>query len=205
MSSDLFPNPASLIQIEDAAWQLLQQSATTRSGGWRLPVLATVSEGVMRQRTVVLRNVEVQRRRILVHTDARSQKIDAIQQQPQVSWLFYDAELQVQLQLNGRAEIHTDDQTAQATWEQEPESSLRAYLAPLRPGAVCEDADPNLPDEFLGKLPTRQQLQAARPNFAVISCQVQSAEWLQLHKEGHRRATFDYQNDQLSDSSWVAP
>jgi pyridoxamine 5'-phosphate oxidase len=205
MSSELFPNPASLIQIEGAVWRLLQKAATERSGGWRLPVLATVSDGVVRQRTVVLRQVDVLLRQILVHTDIRSQKVAAIHQQPLVSWLFYDAELQVQLHLRGRAEVHTDDQTAQDLWDQEPESSLRAYLGPLRPGTACEGAEPNLPHEFLNELPTRQQLQAGRRNFAVISCLLQSAEWLQLGKHGHRRATFEYQDGRLVDSSWVAP
>lgn len=205
MSSEQFPNPASLVQIEGAVWQLLQQAATARSGGWRLPALATVSDGVVRQRTVVLRQVDILPRRILVHTDARSQKVAAIHQQPLVSWLLYDAELQVQLHLSGRAEVHTDDQTAQEMWDQEPESSLRAYLGPLRPGTACDAVEPNLPQEFLHELPTRQQLQAARTNFAVISCRVQSAEWLQLGKHGHRRAIFEYQDGQLVDSSWVAP
>lgn len=205
MNSEIFPNPASLIQIESHVWKRLQEAATHRSGAWRLAALATASDGIVRQRTVVLRQVDLLSRRILVHTDARSQKIEAIQQQPLVSWLFYDSELQVQLHLRGRAQVHTNDQTAQDVWDQEPESSLRAYLGPLRPGTVCCDAEPNLPHEFLTALPTRQQLESGRRNFAVISCSVQSAEWLQLGKTGHRRATFEYQNGQVVKSCWVAP
>ena len=39
-----------------------------------------------------------------------------------------------------------------------------------------------------------------REYFAVVSAQVLSIDWLELHREGHRRAVFDAQG-----ARWVQP
>lgn len=199
-----FADSLSLPAVLADCWQSLAKSISVRDCGWRLPVLGTAGNEGIRQRLVVLRKVLPLERRLLVHTDARSPKIDAIQQNSRVSWLFYDHVAMSQLQIQGTATIHTKDEVAQALWAAEPEASLRGYLAPFCPGTVCDTHEFNLPESVLGRIPDRSELQTARDNFAVISCEVQAVEWLLLRREGNLRAVFEYLDDGVK-AHWLAP
>ena len=201
----VFTDTESLLRIFEDCWSELQRAVDDRSSGWRLPVLATTEPSGCRQRVVVLRAVDVKRRTLFAHTDVRSAKVESIRQQPLVSWLFYDAGLQSQLQLQGTATIHTDDETADRFWQSEPESSLRGYLAPHAPGVVSGTADINLPDNVRGRIPQRDELAAGRQNFAVISCVVRAAEWLLLQQSGNLRARVVYDESGQQAAEWVCP
>jgi len=191
--------------IEADCWRLLRAAVQDKSCGWRLPALATCSNGELRQRTVVLRKVDAQSRGIFAHTDIRSPKLKSTNTNPNVSWLFYDAVRQVQLQLTGIATLHSADDVAEQLWRDEPESSLRAYLAPYVPGSVQPAPESNLPDEVRERIPDRHELSAARPNFAVISCDVDAADWLLLRAGGNLRARFTYEAGAVSTADWLAP
>lgn len=199
-----FSDPECLRQVDADCWRLLEQAVHERQCGWRLPVLATVNQHQCRQRTVVLRGVDSSQRRILAHTDIRSGKIAAIRDNGRVSWLFYDLNRKVQLQLTGQATIHADDEVADRVWRQESESSLRGYLAPSRPGTVCRHPDVNLPPDMRDRIPRRDELSAARSNFSVISCDVSSAEWLLLRSIGNLRARFSYAADGTCSAEWLS-
>ncbi|MFY9255670.1 MAG: pyridoxamine 5'-phosphate oxidase family protein [Fuerstiella sp.] len=203
--SHSFSDLTSLPAIHTQCWENLTAAVIQRDSGWRLPVLATSDMDGCRQRVVVLRHVDVQHETIYVHTDLRSAKITSIQSQPQVSWLFYDAAAMVQLQLSGKAVIHTNDTTADRFWNSEPESSLRGYLAPHAPGTVCNLPESNLPASVIGRIPERDELQLGRANFAVISCKIQSMEWLLLRREGNLKARFQTPTSGDTTMEWLAP
>ena len=200
-----FKDSESLFRIFEDCWTELQRAVDDRSSGWRLPVLATAEASACRQRVVVLRAVDARPRTLFAHTDVRSAKVESIRQQSLVSWLFYDVRLQSQLQLQGTATIHTDDETADRFWQSEPESSLRGYLAPHAPGVVSSTADVNLPYDVRGRIPHRDELAAGRQNFAVISCVVHAAEWLLLRQSGNLRARFACENPGQLTAEWVYP
>lgn len=202
---DHFSDVTDLDGIEAGCWRLLQAAVQDKSCGWRLPVLATCSNGEVRQRTLVLRKVDAPGRRIFVHTDVRSPKYNSIRSNPNVSWLFYDAVRQVQLQLTGFATVHTDDDVADGIWRDEAESSLRGFLAPFVPGSVRPEPESNLPNSIRQSIPDRRQLSAARDNFAVISCLVATADWLLLQADGNLRARFRYEGGATSTADWLAP
>ena len=195
------PDPAAW---DHEVWQRLVESTGNRQSGWRLPVLGTVSNGEPRQRIVVLRQVDAVARTLLVHTDIRSAKIDEISTQPKGSWLFYDATNQVQLQLTGVVQIHSDDDVADSLWASETDASLRGYLGPLAPGTPCPQPEVNLPQDVRHRIPSRDELAEARCNFAVLSCQIQSAELVVLRQSGNLRARFGYSGEE-ADAHWVAP
>lgn len=191
--------------IESDCWRMLESSVNDRECGWRHLVLATVSDNTVRQRMVVLRDVDISARRILIHTDLRSGKIAAIRKRPDVSWLCYDGATQTQLQMCGTAMIHTDDEVADRLWQQQPESSLRGYLGQLPPGATCQVAEVNLPELFRDKIPDRNQLASGRRNFAAISCVISELEWLKLGRHGNLRARFQYHSTGAVSAEWLAP
>ena len=199
-----FSNLRSLPEIDHACWDFLQQAADSRDGGWRLPVLGTVQAATCRQRIVVLREVQRDERKLLIHTHARSQKVADIQRNSDVTWLFYDHNCRVQLQLQGQAAVHTDDAVAKAMWESQPVASLKGYLGEFIPGTVSPVPESNLPEKYLESSPAREELMAGRGNFAVISSSIETADWLMLRPEGNLRAVFDYQSAE-GQANWVAP
>ena len=199
-----FANTASLSCILSDCWRSLRNAVSSRDCGWRLPVLATQSSGDVRQRIVVLREVDIQQRLLLAHTDFRSPKVAALRDTQSVSWLFYDHTAMSQLQITSTASIHHADEVADRVWQSEPESSLRGYLAPIVPGTVVNGPSCNLPDKVMGRIPDRDELAAARTNFAVIQCEVETIEWLTLSREGNLRARFRYSNDEVH-ADWLAP
>ena len=194
-----------LQSILEQCWLKLTLASQTPGAAWRTPVLATVSAQQPRQRTVVLRRVDRAAGSLWLHTDLRSAKIQHLEQQPAVSLLFYDAAAETQLQVRGRAVVHTAGAVWQQLWEGSPESSLRMYLAPQPPGRHCSEPSPNLPEQFVGRLPNRGDLAAGLNNFSAVEIQAERLEWLQLSREGHRRAEFAVGAGTLQHATWLEP
>jgi len=191
--------------IFDQCWQKLMNAAQTPGAAWRTPVLATVLANQPRQRTVVLRHADSASGSLWIHTDLRSAKIEQITQQPAVSLLFYDPAAETQLQVRGHATVHTSGPARQQLWDSSPESSLRMYLAPQPPGIPASSPSPNLPGQFIGRVPTRADLQAGLASFAAVQIQMHSLEWLQLSRDGHRRAAFTAPAGTLRQATWLEP
>lgn len=194
-----------LQSILKQCWQKLTLASQTPGAAWRTPVLATVSAQQPRQRTVVLRHVDSEIGALWLHTDLRSAKIQQLSLQPDVSLLFYDAVAETQLQVRGRAVVHTAGAEWQRLWDSSPESSLRMYLAQQPPGTHSSMASPNLPEQFVGQLPTRSELAAGLKNFAAVEILAAGLEWLQLSRDGHRRAEFSVSAGTLQHATWLEP
>lgn len=201
----MFENLKDPAAIEADCWRLLQTAVSDRNCGWRLPILATTTDGSPRQRIVVLRSVDTAKRQIFAHTDARSSKVVALGNNPQVSWLFYDAAHQVQLQLNGTATVLTKTAETQWLWDQESEASLKGYLAPLPPGTICSEAETNLPNDLGKRIPSREELKVGREHFAVIQSTPLTAECVILRRSGNQRITFRYAAEKVIEANWQAP
>lgn len=207
----IFPHPAdlttdtALTEIYASIWDLLESSASGNAPGWRLPVLATLTEHGCEQRTVVLRVVDRDHGALLFHTDVRSCKVEQIRKDNRVSLLFYDHERSVQLKIRGVASIHQADEFAQSLWEAGTPASLKMYSAPLAPGTKCDSFNHNMKDSLLGRLPERNEIEAGRVNFCAIRILVQSAEWLRLSQSGHLRANFQLIEGRLQSAGWITP
>jgi 3-hydroxyisobutyrate dehydrogenase len=194
-----------LQSILEQCWLKLTLASQTPGAAWRTPVLATVSAQQPRQRTVVLRGVDAAVGSLWLHSDLRSAKFRQLDLQPAVSLLFYDPAAETQLQVRGRAVVHTAGAVWQQLWDSSPESSLRMYLAPQPPGTRCSGPSPNLPEQFVGQLPGRSDLAAGLNNFAVVEIQAEELEWLQLSRAGHRRAEFVVCAGTLLQATWLEP
>ncbi|MBL8816116.1 MAG: pyridoxamine 5'-phosphate oxidase family protein [Planctomyces sp.] len=202
---DVFDDVSQLNRIERDCWQHLQSAVTDRDNGWRLPVLATIVQNSVQQRTVVLRGVDELSQVLYFHTDIRSPKVGQLSNNRSISLAFYDHSLSVQLRVQGVANVHTDDVIADAIWSAGEPENLRMYLAPHPPGTISELSTSNLPPEFIGRIPERRDLEAGRSNFCVISVQVLSMDWLLLNRGGHVRAIFGYDQDDETHRKWLCP
>jgi len=193
-----------LERIWEESWSMLVAAVKDRKSPMHTPALATVGEEGANVRVVVLRNAIPEERQICCHTDLRSGKIADVKRNPNVSWLFYDAEKKVQLRLSGIAAIHTDDALADARWATTKLMSRRCYATTLPPGTQSDEPTSGLPDFLVERNPTAEESEAGRENFAVVQCNIDRLDWLYLDSRGHRRAKFIWKNDALS-ATWIIP
>lgn len=69
--------------------------------------------------------------KLLTLTAARSAKVRHILANPQVDWLFANADFTIILNLKGRASIHTDTATIKRTWKAIEDKSHPYFLSSL--------------------------------------------------------------------------
>ncbi len=182
-----------LPEIESALWRELSRAVRDRHHAWRLAVLATVSaqaDGVQPEaRTVVLRDCDRDARTLLVYTDARSAKVHQAERRPQGVLVLWSAALGWQLRLNVALVLHTSGLQVSSRWAQlQLTPAAQDYLSPLPPGTPLAGEPAATPDRD------------SRSHFAVLECRVQSTDWLELHRDGHRRARFD-----ADGARWLVP
>ena len=181
------PRIASLPLIHRECWQELETATRDRDHGFRLMGLATVDRDAADLRTVVLREVQAEQRRLLFFTDARSPKVAQIRAHPDATLMVWCKRLGWQLRLRVRLEVETRGLAVSSRWARlKLTPSAMDYLSPLPPGAPLGQATPE---------------RASRAQFAVVSAQVQSIDWLELHADGHRRALFDGSGQ----GQWLTP
>ena len=169
-------------------------------------VLASQAVSGISLRTVVLRKVLPEEKKIFCHTDLRSPKVAELMAHPQVSWLFYDAVRRLQFRLSGTASLHYNDELADLHWKNTSLSSRKCYLASDAPGKIQTHPTDTLPAHLQDRaLPEIAESEAGKANFVVIQTQVQTLDWLFLNSHGHRRCQFQYQHGNLSLMHWVAP
>lgn len=194
----------SLSELEKDIWSLLQRGAVKAKDGLHTGVIANQAEYGISMRTVVLRKVSATNRTLLCHTDKRSHKVSEIQAQPEVSWLFYDASRNLQLRLAGKASIHESDALAEEIWKQAGIGSRKIYSATYAPASILDQPDSGLPPSFQGKKLSLADVEGGRANFVVICTQVHFIDWLYLNPEGHVRAQFFYEGEDIH-RHWVSP
>ena len=193
-----------LDKIYNNIWEMLLEGALKSKHEFHLPSISTVQNNLPDSRIVVLRRVITEDRLLIHHTDLRSTKVDQLKANPSMCWLFYSKELKTQLRIYGKGKIHTDDKLADEQWEASQVLSRRCYLTEPSPGTETDLNHNGIPDKYRVTLPTLEETEIGRKNFAVISCTVMSIDWLSLKSTGHSRAKFEVNDDQIK-SNWIVP
>jgi pyridoxamine 5'-phosphate oxidase len=192
------PRLATLAEIDTALWRELARAALDRHHEWRTLVLATVAdEGHGPRpdaRTVVLREVLAEERRLAVYTDARAGKTAQLRAHPQAMAVLWSRRLGWQLRLLLDTELLEDGLAVSSRWARlKLTRAAEDYLAPLAPGA------PLPANGALAPAPAAEPADT-RTHFALLWATVRSIDWLELHPEGHRRARFD-----ADGARWLVP
>ena len=179
----------SLDKIENAVWHQLEAATTDKGHDWRTPVLATVNGDAADARTVVLREVAVREKQLLFYTDERAGKVHQLLNHPHGTIVMWSHRLGWQLRCRVRLTLEVSGLAASSRWARiRLTPSAQDYLSPLPPGAPLAD----VLHAGSGAV--------ARDYFAVISAEVEAVDWLELHRDGHRRAIFDAEG-----ARWVQP
>lgn len=191
-----------LADVESDAWMRLQQS-THANGGFRTATLATLGAAGISLRTVVLRRADIPTKTLFFHSDSRAVKIAEIQENSQVSCLFYDEQSRIQLRITGQGFVHIQDTICDEHWAQLAIPSRKNYLSNYAPGTTLENPGDGLPMHLQGRvLPSAEESEAGKTHFAVLRVEALTLDWLWLSEQGHRRAQFSYEEDTMQ---WVAP
>ncbi len=177
---------ATLAAIEAEVWQQLVLATQDKQHEWRTPVLATVDGESVDARTVILREVDPQQKQLLSFTDDRAGKVAQLLRSPNGSMVMWSRALGWQLRCRVLLSLEMTGLAATSRWARiKLTPAAQDYLARLPPGAPLNPPElretPDAPAAGLLK----------REYFAVLSAQVLSIDWLELHRGGHRRALFD--------------
>lgn len=185
-------------------WDSLIQGAKRGKHPFHTGVLGSVGPDGPSLRTVVLRAVDPLRRTLICHSDARAGKLEQLQADRRVSWLFYDSRRRVQLRVEGRSLVHIGDRVARGRWRDSSARARRCYGVDPSPGTPVDAPISGLSTELAQRAPTSQESDPWVERFAVIETEIRSMEWLRLRAQGHLRACFRWRGEQLQ-STWLIP
>ena len=186
-----------LKKINTYCWQLLVDGVTSYKNPFHYGVVITSTNTFPEARTVIVRFVNADEKIIRFNTDIRSPKFRQIHDNPNISWLFYDPSLRIQLRCKAIATIHTKDEIADEGWQQARLNCKLTYTTPNPPGTLLDE--PFLLDLNRTEV-SESELDEARRNFSIVQTRVLSMDWSFLHYKGNRRALFDYQNH---NETWI--
>lgn len=202
MNSTETPN-----EILERVFNLLAHGVKNRHDAFHTAVLATVNQqNLPEARTVVFRRFERELRfALFCHVDRRSPKAAEIENNPQVSWLFYHSPERIQLRCRGTAVIHTNDETADAQWQSSQLFSRRCYCG-AAPGTPADTPSSGLPEFLENRSPTLEETEEmGRQNFAVIETAISEMDVYELNVRGHRRSLFVFNENGEIELRWLTP
>jgi len=183
-------------EIRPQIWKELGRASQDRHHEWRTPVLASIdADGWPDARTVVLRQVDALAGQLTFYTDSRSPKVPQLQAQAQAMLVFWSARLGWQLRVRVVCTVITAGPEVDALWQGVKQSAAAGdYLSPLPPGAVLSQSSGTANVETASVDPANAPEPAH--SFTILRAQVLQMDWLELSREGHRRA-------QLSATTWA--
>ena len=191
-----------LPELEQDCWDRLVTGAVKSRTPFHTPSIATLHQGDVSLRTVVLRKTLPTERELRFHTDVRSPKWQELSQNTSISALFYDSTDRIQLRVKGKSVLnHTNEITAEA-WQKTSLSSRKCYLTLFSPSSFTEESTSGLTDDIEHENFTLAESESGYSNFGIVSIHVQSIDWLWLNHAGHRRAYFDYEKKSFQ---WMVP
>ena len=194
---------SSLDSLLSHSWNLLFRATAGKNKAFRCGYVGTIHEGIPQLRTVVLRKVERSERELVFYTDHRSAKVEQLRRNPHLSWLFWDQGRSFQLRASGKTQLHYRDDRARKDWEGLAPKDRKDYGAMQAPGTSLPeptDGKPDLWDEDI----TASQTEYTFDNFLLVSTFVEDLDLLHLHREGHQRAQFSWEEEEWK-GSWVVP
>lgn len=172
-------------------WQELKRAPLDRHHEWRTPVLATqgIDQSGPQARTVVLRHADAGSWTLQVYTDARSPKCSELVAQPLAQLSFWSKRLSWQLRVSARATVEFEGEQVDAAWEHVKHSRAATdYLGDLPPGHIHSSSEAS----FAHPGDSRRE-----HHLAILTFTVSAMDWLELSRDGHRRARL------TPDGLWV--
>jgi pyridoxamine 5'-phosphate oxidase len=194
-----------LTDLEKDCWVRLLNGSLKGKDAFHNATVANINKQGINMRTVVLRKVDTTQKALTFHTDIRSGKWKELNEDNNISCLFYDAAGGVQIRLAGKVTLHNDDEIAEEAWLKSNPNSRKIYMGEVGPSENSELPTSGLPAAFESANPTLKESETGRKNFGVVVSKVNWMEWLWLNNKGHRRASFNYTDGNTFEANWLVP
>ena len=190
--------PIEYSKIEDtliSAEKILIRAVDDAKSLFHTPVVSSIKNNQITSRVMVLREFDLEGRKMRFHTDYRASKIHHYEEDSSATVIGYDPEIKIQIKLQGNMSIHYDDETTKLAWDNSTPRSKKCYS--VKGGSSKEISNPEEYDikDF--------EVEEGYKNFAVLVFHFNSLEFLYLKSSGHRRAIHKW-NDEY-DSKWLVP
>ena len=190
-------------EIKKKIWSLLGDAVVNRNSPFRIPVFVCGDQNDFDGRIVVLRKSDQSNNLLQFHSDIRSYKIIKLKNNKNAFMLFYDKEEKIQLRIKVECIINHNNQITKESWSQTGHISRKCYLVDSGPGTKSPNPTSGLKPELDNFQFTLEQSEEGYKNFSVIQCKIKSIEWLYLAAKGHRRARFEFGNN--NKEYWLVP
>ncbi len=191
--------------IHKSIAESLLEGVTQRKHPFHIITIATINQaGLPDARSVVLRHFDHETRILGFHTDMRSPKVKEIQSTPNITLLCYSPEDCVQLRIQATATIHHRDRITEKAWNNTRPFSRKCYCITEAPGSKISTPTNALPEALIHNDPSDEESARAYEHISVIHCHYHTLDYLKLRGEGHYRALFTWDNEQLTET-WLVP
>ncbi len=179
---------STLAEIEAEVWQQLERASHDKHHEWHTPVLATVNADEADARTVILREVDVAQKQLMTFTDDRAGKVAQMLRHPRATMVMWSRAMSWQLRCRVLLSLEMTGLSSTSRWACiKLTPAAQDYLTRLPPGAALDTP----PGQRAAELEVPVAAPLERAYFAVVNAQVLAIDWLELHRDGHRRAVFD--------------
>ena len=192
------------MEVLESIFNMINRGVGEGKDDFHTMVFSNLQDNKVESRCVILRNFNKETKTLFFNTDVRSPKVEAIKRYPDTSCLFYHFKDKTQLRISTYSTVHVNDSVHENSWKNTAISSRKCYLTKYRPSSLIESMDDGIPDHLLAKIPTLEESEFGKMNFAVIMNKIVSIDWLYLSSKGHQRARYDF-TDNLVKKSWLAP
>jgi len=188
-------------QIIKSEWENINLGIQKAKHDYHSFVFSTVSKNSPDSRTVILRDFDEHKPAIWFHSDRRSKKILHLEENENVSALFYDKSRKVQLRINGIADIEEDIEHNKKIWDSmKPESKL-CYMGPYAPSQKISQFEPNTLEKSAHDL-DKEDEHLGLSRFCRIRITIKKLDWLKLDYKGHQRLEFKF--GKKIKTQWIA-
>ena len=188
-------------QIIKSEWENINLGIQKAKHDYHSFVFSTVSKNSPDSRTVILRDFDEHKPAIWFHSDRRSKKILHLEENENVSALFYDKSRKVQLRINGIADVEEDIEHNKKIWDSmRPESKL-CYMGPYAPSQKISQFEPNILKKSAHDLDQEDE-HLGLSRFCRIRIKIKKLDWLKLDYKGHQRLEFKF--GKKIKTQWIA-
>ena len=188
-------------QIIKSEWENINLGIQKAKHDYHSFVFSTISKNSPDSRTVILRDFDEHKPAIWFHSDRRSKKILHLEENENVSALFYDKSRKIQLRINGIADIEEDIEHNKKIWNSmRPESKL-CYMGPYAPSQKINQLEPNTLKKSAHDL-DKEDEHLGLSRFCSIRIKIKKLDWLKLDYKGHQRLEFKF--GKKIKTQWIA-
>lgn len=192
------------VEILNSIYQKLSDGVVDRKDDFHTMVFSNLQDNKVNSRSVIIRKFDCEKRNLIFHTDIRSPKVKAIRENPQTHCLFYHFPHKTQLRISTFSTVHYNDSYSDTAWEDTSLSSRKCYLTKLNPSQITDICQDGISENLQSRIPTHEESQSGKKNFAVVINQILKIDWLYLSSSGHQRALYDFTGKRIM-KQWLVP